>query len=111
MGNVFDGFDFLDGKLSKLQEKETKKALKGKKKAPFTIIREFQAGMRAAMFPEVNPTPEDNQKSKHWQAGYEKGYPFRKMKNDLTDGYLVSIGYQPQTMVKLAEANASLKEK
>jgi hypothetical protein len=65
----------------------------------YYVIKEFQAGMEAAMFVHGFRNTE---RSTHWLKGFDAGYRMRVEKNAKTDEYLISIGREPQRKVKLA---------
>ena len=68
-------------------------------KNKYDIARDFSEGVVAAL--AVNGI--DPAKSEHWQAGYGAGYAMRAEKNRRLNEYLVSIGQEPMSIVRLAQ--------
>lgn len=65
----------------------------------FDIMKQFSEGFAAAL----TPRPRSLSESDHWIAGWDAGYGLRKAKHKRLDSYLVSIGQEPQLVIKLAE--------
>lgn len=60
------------------------------------ICREFSRGFADS----VGLQPRKLAESDHWLAGYDAGYYCRKVKNEALDKYLVSIGHEPQAIIR-----------
>lgn len=64
----------------------------------YEIAREYNDGFLAG----ITPAGFDESRSAHWSAGYSAGYEMRSKKNDGLNNYLVSVGAQPMSTVRLA---------
>lgn len=60
------------------------------------ICREFSRGFADSVGLKSRSVSE----SDHWLAGYDAGYYCRKVKNEALDKYLVSIGQEPQAIIR-----------
>ncbi len=69
----------------------------------YEIMRAWSEGFAAG----IVPSGIEAIKSEHWQAGYSAGYATRKEKNRLLDEYLVSVGQEPQVVIRTMEADQS----
>lgn len=65
----------------------------------YQIMREWSEGFAVG----IVPSGIEAIRSEHWQAGYSAGYATRKEKNRLMDEYLVSIGQEPQAVIRTTD--------
>jgi hypothetical protein len=67
----------------------------------YDICREFSRGFADSVGMKVRSVLE----SVHWLAGYDAGYCCRKARNEALDKYLVSIGQEPQAIIRPCDTN------